>query len=91
MFFDIAPFYTFLIILGIWVSAGIKILKEFERAVIFRLGKLMGIRGPGIIYVTPLIERMVRVNLDQALPDWRGLSKDDLNQRFQEMVSKSFR
>lgn len=36
----------------------IKIIKEYERAVIFRLGKYAGVRGPGIIFIIPLIERM---------------------------------
>lgn len=48
--------------LGMLVS-GIKILKEFERGVIFRLGRLVGARGPGIIYVIPLIEKMQRIEL----------------------------
>ncbi len=41
----------------------LKILQEYERAVIFRLGRLVPYRGPGIIYVIPLVERMVRVDL----------------------------
>jgi len=36
----------------------IKIIKEYERAVIFRLGKYAGVRGPGIIFIIPIIERM---------------------------------
>jgi regulator of protease activity HflC (stomatin/prohibitin superfamily) len=42
---------------------GVKVLKEFERAVVFRLGRLTGHRGPGIIYIIPLLERWVRVDL----------------------------
>ncbi len=43
--------------------SGVKIIKEYERAVIFRLGRLVGKRGPGFIYVIPLFETMERVNL----------------------------
>src|SRR5437667_2160372 len=43
--------------------SGLKILREYERAVIFRLGRLVPSRGPGVIYVIPLVERMVRVAL----------------------------
>jgi len=46
-----------------FLVSGIKILREYERGVIFRLGRLMFARGPGLIYVVPLIERMVRVDL----------------------------
>ena len=43
--------------------SGLKVLKEFERAVIFRLGRLVGARGPGVTYVIPFVERMERVDL----------------------------
>jgi regulator of protease activity HflC (stomatin/prohibitin superfamily) len=49
--------------------SGIKILKEFERAVVFRLGRLVGHRGPGVIVVIPVIERAVRVDLRTATWD----------------------
>ncbi len=52
MFFGFGPLYTFLIILGILLVTGIKILKEYERGVIFRLGRMVDPRGPGIVYVT---------------------------------------
>jgi len=43
--------------------SGIKIMKEYERAVVLRLGRLVGYRGPGIIYVIPGIERMERIDM----------------------------
>lgn len=48
---------------------GIKILKEYERAVIFRLGRLVRPRGPGITYVIPLVEKMLRVDLRTVTMD----------------------
>jgi regulator of protease activity HflC (stomatin/prohibitin superfamily) len=52
-----------LIVAGLLLLSGIKILKEYERGVVFRLGRLVGERGPGIIYVIPFIETMERVSL----------------------------
>ncbi|HSP97683.1 MAG TPA: slipin family protein [Candidatus Dormibacteraeota bacterium] len=49
--------------------SGLKVLKEFERAVIFRLGRLVGARGPGVVYVLPVIERMERVDLRTVTMD----------------------
>lgn len=57
--------------LGIYILAalaaallsGLKIMKEYERAVVLRLGRLVPHRGPGIIYVIPGIERMVRIDM----------------------------
>jgi len=60
---------TFLIIVGILLVSGIKILKEYERGVIFRLGRIVPSRGPGIIYVIPLIEKMVRMELRTVTMD----------------------
>jgi regulator of protease activity HflC (stomatin/prohibitin superfamily) len=42
---------------------GVKIFKEYERGVVFRLGRLVSFRGPGISFVIPFIEKMVRVDL----------------------------
>ncbi len=50
------------IILLILASA-IRVLREYERAVIFRLGRLIGAKGPGLIILIPIVDRMVRVDL----------------------------
>jgi regulator of protease activity HflC (stomatin/prohibitin superfamily) len=54
---------TVLIISVLLAISGIKILKEYQRAVIFRLGRLVRARGPGITYVIPFVEKMMRVDL----------------------------
>jgi regulator of protease activity HflC (stomatin/prohibitin superfamily) len=41
----------------------VKIVQEYERGVIFRLGRLVGARGPGLFFILPLVERMIRVDL----------------------------
>jgi regulator of protease activity HflC (stomatin/prohibitin superfamily) len=45
------------------VITGVKIIREYERAVVLRLGRLVGPRGPGIIYIVPLIEQMYKIDL----------------------------
>jgi regulator of protease activity HflC (stomatin/prohibitin superfamily) len=59
----LGPAGTFAIIVIILIISGIKILKEYERAVIFRLGRMVTPRGPGITYVIPLVEKMARIDL----------------------------
>ena len=54
---------TVIIIVALLVVAGIKIVREYQRGVILRLGRLVGARGPGVIYVIPLIEQMYRIDL----------------------------
>jgi regulator of protease activity HflC (stomatin/prohibitin superfamily) len=65
----VGPAGTFGIIVVILIISGIKIMKEYQRAVIFRLGRMVGARGPGIIYVIPLIEKMIRVDLRTVTMD----------------------
>ncbi|UCB53472.1 MAG: slipin family protein, partial [Candidatus Zixiibacteriota bacterium] len=53
-----------IIIIGLFILANaVRILREYERGVIFRLGRLIGAKGPGLILLIPLIDRMVRVSL----------------------------
>ncbi len=60
---------TVLILAVLLAVSGIKVLKEYERAVIFRLGRLVPARGPGITYVIPLVEKMLRVGLRTVTMD----------------------
>jgi regulator of protease activity HflC (stomatin/prohibitin superfamily) len=60
---DLGVVLTVVLIGSVLLVSGLKILREYERAVIFRLGRLVSSRGPGIVYVIPLVERMVRVDL----------------------------
>jgi regulator of protease activity HflC (stomatin/prohibitin superfamily) len=49
--------------LAVAAAASIRILREYERAVVFRLGRLLGVKGPGLILLIPAVDRMVRVDL----------------------------
>jgi regulator of protease activity HflC (stomatin/prohibitin superfamily) len=67
--FDFGAIATVLVVSVLLTISGIKILKEYERAVIFRLGRLVKARGPGIIYVIPWVEKMMRVGLRTVTMD----------------------
>ena len=54
---------TIVIVLGILLFSGIKVIREYERAVVFRLGRLVATRGPGVIFIIPLLEQAERVDL----------------------------
>lgn len=73
---------TILIILGVFILSGIKILNEYERGVIFRLGRCIGQKGPGIIFVIPIVDRMVRVSLRTVVfdvPPQDVITKDNIS------------
>ena len=67
--FGLGPFATFIVIAVVLLISGVKILKEYERGVIFRLGRMVNSRGPGIVYVIPIIEKMVRMDLRTVTMD----------------------
>ncbi len=56
-------FMPIIIILAIIIINSVKIVPEYERGVIFRLGRLVGARGPGLFFIIPIVDRMVRMSL----------------------------
>ncbi len=58
-----SPFYVVVVFVVILLASAIKILKEYERGVIFRLGRSIGYKGPGLIFLIPIVDRMVKVSL----------------------------
>ena len=56
-------YLALLIIVILFLYSAIKILNEYERGVIFRLGRVIGAKGPGLILLIPVIDKMVRVDL----------------------------
>ncbi len=78
----LSPLVLVVLIGAALLISGLKVLKEFERGVIFRLGRLVGARGPGIAYVIPLVEKIVRVDLRTVtmdVPPQDVITKDNVS------------
>lgn len=60
---------TIVVIFFILLASAIRILREYERGVIFRLGRLIGAKGPGLIILIPIIDRMVKISLRTVVMD----------------------
>lgn len=70
MFTDsLVSFATIVVLLAMFLSSAIKVLREYERGVIFRLGRVIKSKGPGIIILIPLIDKMVKVSLRTIVMD----------------------
>jgi regulator of protease activity HflC (stomatin/prohibitin superfamily) len=68
----------------ILAAASIRILREYERGVIFRLGRLIDQKGPGLIYLIPFLDRMVRVSLRTvtlSIPPQEVITRDNVPAR----------
>ncbi|MCK5256009.1 MAG: slipin family protein, partial [Deltaproteobacteria bacterium] len=57
------PYIVALLVIFFILTQVIKILNEYERGVIFRLGRLISAKGPGIIFLIPLVDKMQKVSL----------------------------
>jgi regulator of protease activity HflC (stomatin/prohibitin superfamily) len=86
----ISPAILFLIVfLMIIASSSIKILREYERGVIFRLGRLIGAKGPGIIFIIPGVDKLLRVSLRTValeIPPQDVITRDNISIRVNAVV-----
>jgi regulator of protease activity HflC (stomatin/prohibitin superfamily) len=57
------PLVVIIVFVIMFLSSAIKVLNEYERGVIFRLGRVIGAKGPGLIILIPVVDRMVRVDM----------------------------
>tara|TARA_R110002072_G_scaffold64203_5_gene159697 strand:- start:28574 stop:29335 length:762 start_codon:yes stop_codon:yes gene_type:complete len=83
------PMLLFALVLIILLFNTVKILKEYERAVVFRLGRFTSIRGPGLIVLIPGLEKMVRVDLRTVtmdIPSQDIISKDNVTLKVNGVV-----
>ena len=70
-------------------SMAVKIVSEYERGVIFRLGRLVGARGPGLFLIIPFVDRMVKVDLrviTMDVPSQEVITKDNVTVRVNAVV-----
>jgi len=86
----ISPAILFLILfLIIIAAAAIKILREYERGVIFRLGRLIGAKGPGIIFIIPGVDRLLRISLRTValeIPPQDVITRDNVSIKVNAVV-----
>ncbi len=63
------PFGIIAVLVIMTLASAIRVLREYERAVVFRLGRFAGVRGPGLFLLIPIIDRMVKVSLRTVVLD----------------------
>ena len=71
------------LILGLF-GAAVKVVQEYERGVVFRLGRLVGAKGPGLFFIIPFIDRMVKVDLRVVtldIPSQEAITRDNVTVR----------
>lgn len=71
------------------LSSAIRIVREYERGVVFRLGRLIGAKGPGLFFLIPIVDRMVKVDLRTVtldVPSQEIITKDNVPSRVNAVV-----
>ena len=84
-----SPIGILLLALVVILSSAVKILREYDRAVIFRLGRAIGVKGPGIILLIPLVDRMVKVDLRTVtfdVPPQDVITRDNVSLKVNAVV-----
>src|SRR5256884_7962411 len=69
MVLDYVAFLLLVVLLVMFLSAAIRILMEYERGIVFTLGRFTGVRGPGLIILIPFVQQMVKADLRVVVQD----------------------
>ena len=92
MQFSTASLIGFLFVLFLvmyFLSSAIKILREYERGVVFRLGRVIPVKGPGLVIIWPIIDKLVRVSLrivTMDVPSQDVITKDNISVKVNAVV-----
>jgi len=72
----------------ILAASGLRRTSDDQRLLVLRLGAVNRLAGPGITYVVPVLEKVLRLNLKEVAPDWHALTREELFQRAVGYISQ---
>jgi len=77
------------LLVGYFLTSAIKILKEYERGVVFRLGRLIPVKGPGLVLIWPIIDKLVKISLrtiTMDVPPQDIITRDNISVKVNAVV-----
>lgn len=83
------PFLLLVFLAVVLLTSAIKIVQEYERGVIFRLGRLVGAKGPGLFFIVPIIDRMAKIDLRVVtldIPSQEAITRDNVTVKVNGVV-----
>lgn len=86
---DLAFYLPLVLLLLIFLMAAVKILREYERGVVFTLGRYTGVKGPGLILLVPFVQQMVRIDLRTIVldvPTQDVISRDNVSVKVNAVI-----
>jgi regulator of protease activity HflC (stomatin/prohibitin superfamily) len=87
--FDSLPLVLLILFLITILTSAVKIVQEYERGVIFRLGRLVGAKGPGLFFIIPIVDRMIKVGLRVVtldVPSQEVITRDNVTVKVNAVV-----
>lgn len=78
-----------IVVVVIILSKAIRIVREYERGVVFRLGRLIGAKGPGLFFLIPIVDRMIKIDLrtlTMDVPSQEVITKDNVTVKVNAVV-----
>ena len=87
--FDIASYGALLIFIIVILLQAVKVMREYERAVVFTLGRFSGVKGPGLILLIPVVQQMVKVDLRTIVldvPSQDLISRDNVSVKVSAVI-----
>src|SRR6266851_5096117 len=82
MMLDYLSYLLLIVVVVMFLAAAIRILREYERGIVFTLGRFTGVKGPGLIILIPFVQQMVKVDLRvvvQDVPPQDVITRDNVN------------
>jgi regulator of protease activity HflC (stomatin/prohibitin superfamily) len=89
MIFDYVAYLILALLIIGFLAAAIRVLREYERGVVFTLGRFTGVKGPGLIILVPFVQQMVRVDLRvivQDVPPQDVISRDNVSVKVNAVI-----
>mgnify|MGYP001401650398 FL=1 len=83
------PFIVIIVLVIMFLTAAIKIMNEYERAVIFRLGRIRDVKGPGLIIIIPVVDKVVKIDMrtiTMDVPPQDVITKDNVSIKVSAVV-----
>jgi len=90
MMLDYLTYAALALLVIIFLSQAIRILREYERGVVFTLGRFTGVKGPGLIILIPVVQQLVKVDLRvmvQVVPPQDVISRDNVSVKVNALLS----
>ncbi|CAN7171297.1 slipin family protein [Phenylobacterium sp. LjRoot219] len=87
--FDLAAYVLLAVVVVVVLAQAIRILREYERGVVFTLGRFSGVKGPGLILLIPVVQQMVRVSLRTIVmdvPSQDVISRDNVSVKVNAVI-----